>query len=91
MEVTIARWVESRVQRQSTNSRLGATRMRADCLRSGQIGMGFWEATYLFIENSISYVLVLEQWLSSLPLFATFLQPYGLLAKAGQTRRPEGE
>jgi hypothetical protein len=53
--------------------------------------MGFWEATYLFINNSISYVLVLEQWLSSLSLFTTFLQPYGLLAKAGQTRRPEVE
>lgn len=75
MDVTIARWVESRVQRQSTNSRLGATRMRADCLRSGQIGMGFWEAMYLFIENSISYVLVLEQWLSSLHFLRRFYSP----------------
>lgn len=55
MDVTIARYVESRVQRQRTSSRPGTKRTRADCLRSGQIGMGFWEARYLFIEKSIPY------------------------------------
>lgn len=67
MDVTIARYVESRVQRQSTSSRPGATHMRAGCLRSGQIGMGFWEARYLFIEKSIPHVPALSQWLSTPP------------------------
>jgi len=41
--------------------------MRADCLRRGQIGMGFWEARYLFIEKSIPYVPALSQWFSTPP------------------------
>jgi hypothetical protein len=61
MDATIAHALERPVQRQSTSSRPGAARMRAGCLRRGQIGMGFWEAMYLFIEKSISYVPVVSQ------------------------------
>jgi hypothetical protein len=81
MDITIARYVENRVQRHSTSSRLGATRMRADCLCSGQIGMGFWEARYLFIEKSIPYVPALSQWLSTPPSLRFVHSPMACLQR----------
>jgi hypothetical protein len=65
MDVTTARCVERPGSEHNTNSRPEAIRVQAGCLRSGQIGMGFWEAMYFFIKQSISSVLTLSQGLSS--------------------------
>jgi hypothetical protein len=48
MDVTIAGYIERWVERHTTNSRLGAAGVRADCLRCCQIGIGLWEERYLF-------------------------------------------
>jgi len=51
MEDILACDVENRVQKYTTNNRLGTAYVRANCLRYGQVGIGLRQAMYLFTKK----------------------------------------